>query len=208
MDKNKAINDALTKINKTFGVGSVKTFTEKPEKIEVIPTGSLGLDLALGVGGFPRGRIIEIYGPESSGKTTLTIHAMAEAQKTGGKVAFIDAEHAFDPLYAENVGVNIEDLVFSQPDNGEQAFEICEMLLQTKAFDLIVIDSVAALTPKAEIEGDYGDSKMGLHARMMSQAMRKLVALVQSSNTTIIFINQIRMKIGCNDLQNKIEWCL
>lgn len=197
MDKNKVLQDTMDKLNKTYGQGTVVNFGDKPlADIESISTGSLGLDLALGVRGFPKGRIVEIYGPESSGKTTLTIHAMAEAQKTGGKVAFIDAEHAFDMNYAEAIGVNPKDLIFSQPDNGEQAFEIVDALLQSKAVDLIIVDSVAALTPKAELDGDMGDSKMGLHARLMSQAMRKITAHISKSNTCVIFINQLRDKIG------------
>ena len=166
------------------------------EEVEVIPSGSLGLDVALGIGGFPRGRVIEIYGPESSGKTTLTLHAIAEAQKAGGIAAFIDAEHAFDRFYAEKLGVQTEDLIISQPDNGEQALEIADNLIRSGAIDLIVIDSVAALTPKAEIEGDMGDSKVGLHARLMSQALRKLTGTISKTNCTVIFINQLREKIG------------
>lgn len=197
MDKNKVLQDTMDKLNKTYGQGTVVNFGDKPlSDIESISTGSLGLDLALGVRGFPKGRIVEIYGPESSGKTTLTIHAMAEAQKTGGKVAFIDAEHAFDINYAEAIGVNPKELIFAQPDNGEQAFEIVDALLQSKAVDLIIVDSVAALTPKAELDGDMGDSKMGLHARLMSQAMRKITAHIAKANTCVIFINQLRDKIG------------
>ncbi|HNQ19906.1 MAG TPA: recombinase RecA [Bacteroidales bacterium] len=196
-NKDKAISDALAKINKTYGMGSALRLDDKPfEKVEVVSSGSLGLDLALGVGGYPRGRIVEIYGPESSGKTTLTLHAIAEAQKQGLTCAFVDAEHAFDPTYAENLGVNFHELIFSQPDNGEQALEIVDMLLQSKAIGLIVVDSVAALTPRAEIDGEMGDAKIGLQARMMSQAMRKLVANVSKSNCLLIFINQTREKIG------------
>lgn len=196
-DKEKAINDVLSKINKTYGLGAATRLGDKPiANIEVIPSGSLGLDIALGVGGFPKGRIIEIFGPESSGKTTLAIHAIAEAQKLGLTAAFVDAEHAFDPTYAENLGVDFHNLIFSQPDNGEQALEIVDMLLQSKTVGIIVVDSVAALTPKAEIDGEMGDSKMGLHARLMSQAMRKLTGSVSKSNCILIFINQIRMKIG------------
>lgn len=193
----KAIDDALAKINKTYGMGTVSRFDDKPlEKIEVVSSGSLGLDLALGVGGFPRGRIIEIYGPESSGKTTIAIHAIAEAQKKGGVCAFIDAEHSFDPIYAEAIGVNIPELIFSQPNNGEEAMEVVDTLLNTKGLSVIVVDSVAALVPKAELDGEMGDSKMGLHARLMSQAMRKLTPIVSKSNCVVIFINQLRMKIG------------
>lgn len=198
MEKNdKAIADVLAKINKTYGAGAATRLDDKPlEDIEVIPTGSLGLDLAIGVGGYPKGRIIEIYGPESSGKTTLTLHAIAQAQKQGLTCAFVDAEHAFDPAYAEALGVNFHELIFSQPDNGEQGLEIVDMLLHSKAIGLIIVDSVAALTPRAEIDGEMGDSKMGLHARLMSQAMRKLTGIVSKSGCTLIFINQTRMKIG------------
>ena len=187
----------MDKIEKNLGKGSImKLGEEQIENIEVIPTGSIALDAALGVGGYPKGRIIEIYGPESSGKTTLAIHAIAEAQKAGGIAAFIDAEHAFDRFYAEKLGVDVENLLISQPDNGEQALEIAEQLIRSSAVDIIVIDSVAALTPKAEIEGDMGDSKMGLQARLMSQALRKLTASINKTNTTCIFINQLRDKIG------------
>ena len=195
--KLKALQAALGKIEKDFGKGSImKLGDEKVEKVDVIPTGSVGLDLALGVGGYPRGRIIEIYGPESSGKTTLAIHAIAEAQKAGGIAAFIDAEHAFDRFYAEKLGVDVDNLWISQPDNGEQALEIADQLIRSSAIDIIVIDSVAALTPKKEIEGDMGDSAVGLHARLMSQALRKLTSTIAKTNTTCIFINQLREKIG------------
>ena len=200
MDENrkKALTMALSQIDKQFGKGSVMRFGEyeATKDIEIVSTGSLGLDLALGIGGLPRGRIIEIYGPESSGKTTLTLHAIAECQKKGGTAAFIDAEHALDPSYAEKLGVNINDLLISQPDNGEQALEIADMLVRSNAVDLVIVDSVAALTPKAEIEGEMGDQHMGLQARLMSQALRKLTANIKRSNTLVIFINQIRMKIG------------
>ena len=196
-EKLKALQAAMDKIEKTFGKGSImKMGDDSVEQVEVIPTGSIALNVALGVGGYPRGRIIEIYGPESSGKTTLAIHAIAEAQKAGGIAAFIDAEHAFDRFYASKLGVNIDDLYSSQPDNGEQALEIAEQLIRSSAIDIIVIDSVAALTPKAEIEGDMGDSKMGLQARLMSQALRKLTGAINKTNTTCIFINQLRDKIG------------
>ncbi len=196
-DKLKALRAAMEKIEKTYGKGSImKMGDENVEQVEVISTGSIGLNVALGVGGFPRGRVIEIYGPESSGKTTLAIHAIAEAQKAGGIAAFIDAEHAFDRFYAAKLGVDIDNLYISQPDNGEQALEIAEQLIRSSAFDIIVIDSVAALTPKAEIEGDMGDSKMGLQARLMSQALRKLTGTISKTNTTCIFINQLRDKIG------------
>lgn len=196
-EKLKALQAAMDKIEKSFGKGSImKMGDDSVEQVEVIPTGSIALNVALGVGGYPRGRIIEIYGPESSGKTTLAIHAIAEAQKAGGIAAFIDAEHAFDRFYAAKLGVNIDDLYISQPDNGEQALEIAEQLIRSSAIDIIVIDSVAALTPKAEIEGDMGDSKMGLQARLMSQALRKLTAAINKTNTTCIFINQLRDKIG------------
>lgn len=192
-----SITGVLDNINKVYGKGTISKFGDGPvEKIEAISTGSLNLDLAIGIGGFPKGRIIEIFGPESSGKTTIAIHTIAEAQKLGGECAFIDAEHAFDPTYAEQIGVNLKELAFSQPDNGEQALEIVDMLLQSKKYSVIVIDSVAALTPKAELDGEMGESKMGLHARMMSQAMRKLTGIISKSNTTVIFINQIRLKIG------------
>ena len=196
-DKLKALRAALDKIEKDHGKGSImKMGDEKVDDIEVIPTGSIALNAALGVGGYPRGRIIEIYGPESSGKTTLAIHAIAEAQKTGGIAAFIDAEHAFDRFYAAKLGVDIENLYISQPDNGEQALNIAEQLIRSSAVDIIVIDSVAALTPKQEIEGDMGDNKVGLQARLMSQALRKLTSLINKTNTTCIFINQVREKIG------------
>ena len=195
--KLKALQLTMEKIDKTYGKGTImKMGDEKVEDIPVIPTGSMGLDIALGVGGYPRGRIIEIFGPESSGKTTLAIHAIAEAQKSGGIAAFIDAEHAFDRFYAEKLGVDIENLLISQPDNGEQALEIADQLIRSSAIDIIVIDSVAALTPKAEIEGEMGDSKVGLQARLMSQALRKLTATINKTNTTCIFINQLREKIG------------
>lgn len=196
-EKLKALQAAMEKIEKNFGKGSImKMGDDSVEQVEVIPTGSIALNAALGVGGYPRGRIIEIYGPESSGKTTLAIHAIAEAQKAGGIAAFIDAEHAFDRFYASKLGVNIDDLYISQPDNGEQALEIAEQLIRSSAIDIIVIDSVAALTPKAEIEGDMGDNKVGLQARLMSQALRKLTAAVSKTRTTCIFINQLREKIG------------
>lgn len=192
-----AVESALDQIRDKFGDGSIMKLSDTQTlNIEAVPTGSISLDLALGVGGIPKGRIIEIYGPESSGKTTLTLHMIAEAQKKGGLAAFIDAEHALDPEYAKKIGVNLEDLLISQPDNGEQALDIAETLVRSNALDLIVIDSVAALTPRAEIEGEMGDSHMGLHARLMSQALRKLTGIISKSNTTVIFINQIRMKIG------------
>jgi recombination protein RecA len=195
--KLKALQLTLDKLDKTYGKGTVMKMGDKAiEEVEVISSGSLGVDLALGVGGYPKGRIIEIYGPESSGKTTLTLHAIAEAQKAGGIAAFIDAEHAFDRHYAEKLGVNIEDLIISQPDNGEQALEIAENLIRSGAIDIVVIDSVAALTPKSEIEGEMGDSKMGLHARLMSQALRKLTGTISKTNCTVFFINQLREKIG------------
>ncbi len=195
--KLKALKLTLDKLDKTYGKGAVMKMGDSAvQEVEVIPTGSLGLDVALGVGGYPRGRVIEIYGPESSGKTTLTLHAIAEAQKMGGIAAFIDAEHAFDRYYAEKLGVDIENLIISQPDNGEQALEIADNLIRSGAIDIIVIDSVAALTPKAEIEGEMGDSKMGLHARLMSQALRKLTGSISKTNCTVIFINQLREKIG------------
>ena len=195
--KLKALELTLGKLEKSYGKGIVMKLGERvDEDIDSIPTGSIGLDLVLGVGGYPRGRVVEIYGPESSGKTTLTIHAIAEVQKTGGIAAFIDAEHAFDASYASSLGVNINDLLISQPDNGEQALEIADHLISSGAVDLVVIDSVAALTPKSEIEGEMGDSKMGLHARLMSQALRKLTATINKTGCTLIFINQIRMKIG------------
>lgn len=196
-EKLKALQAAMDKIEKSYGKGSImKLGDEKIDDIAVIPTGSIGLNAALGVGGFPRGRVIEIYGPESSGKTTLAIHAIAEAQKAGGIAAFVDAEHAFDRFYAEKLGVDISNLLISQPDSGEQALEITEQLIRSSAIDIVVIDSVAALTPKAELEGDMGDSKMGLQARLMSQALRKLTAAINKTNTTCIFINQLRDKIG------------
>ena len=197
-DKKKALALVLEKLDKTYGKGTVMTLGDASAdtSIEVIPSGSLGLDLALGVGGYPRGRVIEIYGPESSGKTTLTLHAIAEAQKTGGIAAFIDAEHAFDRHYASKLGINLDDLIISQPDNGEQALEIADNLIRSGAVDIVVIDSVAALTPKAEIEGEMGDSKMGLHARLMSQALRKLTGTISKTKCTVIFINQLREKIG------------
>ncbi len=196
-EKLKALQAAMEKIEKSYGKGSImKMGDDIVEEVPVISTGSIGLNAALGVGGFPRGRVIEIYGPESSGKTTLAIHAIAEAQKAGGIAAFIDAEHAFDRFYAEKLGVDIENLWISQPDNGEQALEIAEQLIRSSAIDIIVIDSVAALTPKAEIEGEMGDSKMGLQARLMSQALRKLTSAINKTNTTCIFINQLRDKIG------------
>ncbi|MDR1724392.1 MAG: recombinase RecA [Tannerella sp.] len=196
-DKLKALRAAMDKIEKSYGKGSImKLGDETIENVEVIPSGSIGLNAALGVGGYPRGRVIEIYGPESSGKTTLAIHAIAEAQKMGGIAAFIDAEHAFDRFYAEKLGVDVDNLWISQPDNGEQALEIAEQLIRSSAVDIVVIDSVAALTPKAEIEGDMGDSKMGLQARLMSQALRKLTAAISKTKTTCIFINQLRDKIG------------
>ena len=192
-----ALNNALGKIEKAYGRGAIMRLgDESVENVEVIPSGSVGLDYALGVGGYPRGRIIEIYGPESSGKTTLAILAIAEAQKAGGVAAIIDAEHAFDRFYAENLGVDVNNLLISQPDNGEQALEIAEQLIRSSAIDIIVIDSVAALTPKAEIEGEMGDSKMGLQARLMSQALRKLTATISKTNTCCIFINQLREKLG------------
>lgn len=196
-EKLKVLNSTLEKLEKTYGKGAIMKLGEKPaENIDVIPTGSLGLDVALGVGGFPKGRVIEIFGPESSGKTTLAIHAIAEAQKNGGIAAFIDAEHAFDRFYAEKLGVNTAELLVSQPDNGEQALEIADNLIRSGAIDIIVIDSVAALTPKSEIEGDMGDSKMGLQARLMSQALRKLTATISKTGCCCIFINQLREKIG------------
>ena len=195
--KLKALQLTLDKLDKTYGKGSVMKLGDVvTEEVDAISSGSLGLDLALGVGGYPRGRVIEIYGPESSGKTTLTLHAIAEAQKAGGIAAFIDAEHAFDKFYAENLGVDIDNLIISQPDHGEQALEIADNLIRSGAIDIVVIDSVAALTPKSEIEGEMGDSKMGLHARLMSQALRKLTASISKTGCTCIFINQLREKIG------------
>ncbi len=200
MDENrsKALAAALSQIEKQFGKGSIMRLGEADvaRDIQVVSTGSLGLDIALGVGGLPRGRIIEIYGPESSGKTTLTLSVIAQMQKLGGTAAFIDAEHALDPQYAQKLGVNVQDLLISQPDNGEQALEIADMLVRSGSVDIVVVDSVAALTPKAEIEGEMGQPQMGLHARLMSQALRKLTGNISRSNTTVIFINQIRMKIG------------
>ena len=196
-EKLKALKLTLDKIDKSYGKGAImKLGDHVVENLPCISSGSLGLDMALGIGGYPRGRVIEIYGPESSGKTTLAIHAIAEAQKNGGLAAFIDAEHAFDRFYAENLGVDVDNLYISQPDNGEQALEIADQLIRSGAIDIIVIDSVAALTPKAEIEGDMGDSKMGLHARLMSQALRKLTSVIDKTSTTVIFINQLRDKLG------------
>ena len=195
--KLKALQAAMSKIEKDFGKGSIMRMgDEQIENVEVIPSGSIGLDVALGVGGYPRGRIIEIYGPESSGKTTLAIHAIAEAQKAGGIAAFIDAEHAFDRFYAQKLGVDVDNLWISQPDNGEQALEIADQLIRSSAIDILVVDSVAALTPKKEIEGDMGDSNVGLQARLMSQALRKLTSTISKTNTCCIFINQLREKIG------------
>ena len=195
--KLKALKLTLDKLDKTYGKGALMKMGDSViEDVEVIPSGSLGLDIALGVGGYPRGRVVEIYGPESSGKTTLTLHAIAEAQKQGGIAAFIDAEHAFDRFYAEKLGVDIDNLIISQPDNGEQGLEIADNLIRSGAIDIVVIDSVAALTPKSEIEGEMGDSKMGLHARLMSQALRKLTGSISKTNCTVIFINQLREKIG------------
>lgn len=195
--KLKALKLTLDKLDKTYGKGAVMRMGDSAiEEIAVIPSGSLGIDLALGVSGYPRGRVVEIYGPESSGKTTLTLHAIAEVQKQGGIAAFIDAEHAFDRVYAENLGINTEDLIISQPDNGEQALEIADNLIRSGAIDLLIVDSVAALTPKSEIEGEMGDSKMGLQARLMSQALRKLTGTISKTNCCCIFINQLREKIG------------
>jgi len=198
VDKTKALDAALSQIERAFGKGSIMRLgkNQKAVEIETISTGSIGLDIALGVGGLPRGRVIEIYGPESSGKTTLTLHVIAEAQRKGGVCAFVDAEHALDPVYARKLGVNLEDLLISQPDTGEQALEITDTLVRSGAVDVLVIDSVAALTPRAEIEGEMGDVQPGLQARLMSQALRKLTASISRSNTMVIFINQIRMKIG------------
>ena len=198
MEKNKALDAAMAQIERAFGKGSIMRMGARPgdENIEVIPSGSLGLDLALGIGGFPKGRIIEIYGPESSGKTTVALHAIAEAQKRGGTCAFIDAEHALDPIYARKLGVDVDNLLISQPDAGEQALEIADTLVRSGAVDVLVVDSVAALVPRAELEGEMGDSHMGLHARLMSQALRKITGSVSRSNTLLIFINQIRLKIG------------
>ena len=198
MDKNKALDAALTQIERAFGKGSIMRMGAKSgdQQIETIPSGSLGLDLALGIGGLPRGRVIEIYGPESSGKTTLALHAVAEAQKRGGTCAFIDAEHALDPIYARKLGVDVDNLLLSQPDGGEQALEICDTLVRSGAVDIVVVDSVAALVPRAELEGEMGDAHVGLHARLMSQALRKLTGSVAKSHTMLIFLNQIRLKIG------------
>jgi recombination protein RecA len=198
MDKNKALDAALSQIERAFGKGSIMRLGKggKPIEIEAISTGSLGLDIALGIGGLPRGRVVEIYGPESSGKTTLALHCVAEAQKRGGICAFIDAEHALDPVYARKLGVNIDDLLISQPDTGEQALEICDTLVRSGAVEVMVVDSVAALVPRAELEGEMGDNQPGMQARLMSQALRKLTASISRSNTMVIFINQIRMKIG------------
>ncbi len=196
-DKKKALQLVLEKMDKTYGKGTVMKMGDSAVvEVEVISSGSLGLDIALGVGGYPKGRVIEIYGPESSGKTTLTMHAIAESQKAGGIAAFIDAEHAFDATYAKKLGIDVENLIISQPDNGEQALEIADNLIRSGAIDIVVIDSVAALTPKAEIEGEMGDSRMGLHARLMSQALRKLTATISRTKCTVIFINQLREKIG------------
>ena len=196
-DKLKALKLTLDKLDKTYGKGTVMKMGDSPdENVEAISSGSIGLDLALGVGGYPKGRVVEVYGPESSGKTTLTLHAIAECQKKGGIAAFIDAEHAFDRFYAENLGVDIENLIISQPDHGEQALEIADNLIRSGAIDMVIIDSVAALTPKSEIEGEMGDSKMGLHARLMSQALRKLTGSISKTNCTVFFINQLREKIG------------
>jgi recombination protein RecA len=197
-EKKRALSVALVQIERQFGKGSVMRLGDDRavRDVDAVPTGSLGLDVALGIGGLPRGRVVEIFGPESSGKTTLTLQAVAEAQKAGGTAAFIDAEHALDPLYAERIGVNVDELLVSQPDTGEQALEIADMLVRSGAVDVIVIDSVAALTPKAEIEGDMGDSHVGLQARLMSQALRKLTANIKRANALVVFINQIRMKIG------------
>ena len=196
-NKQKALKLTLEKLDKAYGKGTVMKMGDSPDTtVEATPSGSLGLDIALGVGGYPKGRVIEVYGPESSGKTTLTLHALAECQKKGGIAAFIDAEHAFDRFYAENLGVDIENLIISQPDNGEQALEITDNLIRSGAIDMVIIDSVAALTPRSEIEGEMGDSKMGLHARLMSQALRKLTASISKTNCTVFFINQLREKIG------------
>ena len=196
-EKLKALQLTLDKIEKSYGKGAIMKMSDQPvEEVETISTGSIGVDMALGIGGLPKGRIIEIYGPESSGKTTLAIHAIAEAQKKGGIAAFIDAEHAFDPVYAQKLGVNVDDLFISQPDDGEQALAIAENLIRSGAVDIMVIDSVAALTPRSEIEGEMGDSKMGLHARLMSQALRKLTSIISKTGCCCIFINQLREKIG------------
>ena len=198
MEKNKALDAALSQIERAFGKGSIMRMGAKAgdQQIATIPSGSLGLDLALGIGGLPRGRIVEIYGPESSGKTTLALHAIAEAQRRGGTCAFIDAEHALDPIYARKLGVDVDNLLLSQPDGGEQALEICDTLVRSGAIDVVVVDSVAALVPRAELEGEMGDTHVGLHARLMSQALRKLTGSVSKSNTMLIFLNQIRLKIG------------
>ncbi|CEJ13717.1 Protein RecA [bacterium YEK0313] len=198
MDKTKALDAALSQIERAFGKGSIMRLgkSDKAIEIEAISTGSLGLDIALGIGGLPRGRVVEIYGPESSGKTTLALHTIAEAQRRGGTCAFIDAEHALDPVYARKLGVNLDDLLISQPDAGEQALEICDTLVRSGAVDVVVVDSVAALTPRAELEGEMGDNQPGMQARLMSQALRKLTASISKANTMVIFINQIRMKIG------------
>jgi recombination protein RecA len=198
MEKNKALDAAMAQIERAFGKGSIMRMGARPgdEHIEVIPSGSLGLDLALGIGGLPRGRIVEIYGPESSGKTTLALHAIAEAQRRGGTCAFIDAEHALDPIYARKLGIDVDNLLISQPDAGEQALEIADTLVRSGAVDVLVVDSVAALVPRAELEGEMGDSHMGLHARLMSQALRKITGSVSRSNCMLIFLNQMRMKIG------------
>jgi recombination protein RecA len=198
MEKNKALDAAMAQIERAFGKGSIMRMGARTgdEQIEVIPSGSLGLDLGLGIGGLPRGRIVEIYGPESSGKTTLALHAIAEAQKRGGTCAFVDAEHALDPIYARKLGVDVDNLLISQPDAGEQALEIADTLVRSGAIDVLVVDSVAALVPRAELEGEMGDSHMGLHARLMSQALRKITGSVSRSNCMLIFLNQIRMKIG------------
>ena len=196
-NKNKALEAAVTQIERAFGKGSIMRLGQREVvEADVVPTGSISLDIALGIGGLPRGRVVEIYGPESSGKTTLALHALAEAQKLGGTCAFIDAEHALDPIYANKLGVNTDELLLSQPDTGEQALEIADTLVRSAAFDVLVIDSVAALVPRSELEGEMGDHHVGLQARLMSQALRKLTASVSKSNTTIIFINQIRIKIG------------
>ena len=196
-DKRKALETAMQQIEKMYGKGSIMRYgAESTLNVEAIPTGSLSLDLALGIGGLPRGRIVEIYGPESSGKTTLALHVLAEAQKMGGEVAFVDAEHALDPTYAKALGVNVEDLLISQPDTGEQALEITEALVRSGAIDVVVVDSVAALVPRAEIEGEMGDSFVGLHARLMSQALRKLTGIINKTNSIVIFINQLREKVG------------
>ncbi len=197
MERTKALDAALTQIERAFGKGSIMRMGARADEVvDVVPSGSLGLDLALGIGGFPRGRVVEIYGPESSGKTTLALHAIAEAQRRGGTCAFIDAEHALDPIYARKLGVDVDNLLLSQPDGGEQALEICDTLVRSGAIDIVVIDSVAALVPRAELEGEMGDTHVGLHARLMSQALRKLTGSVSKSKTMLIFLNQIRLKIG------------